>query len=185
MRCYAQLMQLMQRLILLLLALFAAGCGRYYDIGYAESPRNGSFAFLDVGSRFRPAGIVVTGDAPPPSPVYVSNVYYVNGASPAPVPPRSPRDVARARTELPSFDAAAARARLGAADLSACGGSSRGWGHAKITFNPDGAISKVVIDEPKGLSDETVSCIGRELGRVTVPPFSGSYITMGTSFHFR
>lgn len=115
-------------------------------------------------------------------PVYVREVVYVNGPAPAPLPASS-RD--RVTTDTPAgFDAKAARAELSRVDLSACrdAGAPRGYGHAKVTFNPDGRASKVVVDTPAGLSDAAVKCVGDRLGMVTVPTYEGSLVTMGSTW---
>lgn len=112
-------------------------------------------------------------------PVYVQPVVYVN----APPQPASPRD--RVTNEAPvGFDAKSARTALSSVDLSACreAGAPRGYGHAKVTFNPDGRASKVVVDTPGGLSDPAVKCIGDRLGTVTVPEYEGSLVTVGSTW---
>lgn len=85
-----------------------------------------------------------------------------------------------------SFDAKGARAALGAVAVSACRaeGAPRGYGHAKVTFNPDGKASKVVVDTPDGLSSSavTVKCIGDRLGAVVVPQYAGNLVTVGTTW---
>jgi hypothetical protein len=177
------------RILLLVSTLASAGCGRFYDIGHAENPRNGTFAFVDI-RRTPPytAGLVFTEAPAPPKPVYVSNVYYVNGAGPAPLPPRSRRDVVEeSDADLPSFDPQAARAALTRVDVAGCreAGAPVGWGHAKVTFSPDGTASKVVIDEPSGLSPSAVQCLGSRVGAVKLTRFKGSLVTMGTTFHVR
>ncbi len=176
------------RILLVALTLGSAGCGRFYDIGHAENPRNGTFAFVSVRRTPRyTAGLLFTEDPAPTPPAYVSNVYYVNGGGPAPLPRASRRDVVRDEPELPSFDPQAARAAVSRVDVSACraAGAPAGWGHAKVTFNPDGTASKVVLDEPSGLSASAVQCIGSRVGAVTLPRFKGSLVTMGTTFHVR
>ena len=84
----------------------------------------------------------------------------------------------------PAFDAKTARNALAGVELAACraAGAPRGFGHAKATVNPSGDISKVVIDEPAGMSVGAVKCIGDAIGRVTVPEFSGSFVTVGTTY---
>ncbi len=113
----------------------------------------------------------------------VERVVYINYAdSPAPLP-ASPRDRAIGAPG-PTFDAKAARAALSNVDLSACrdAGAPRGYGHANVTFNPDGRASKVVIDTPAGLSDGAVTCVGDRLGMVTVPTYDGSLVTVGSTW---
>lgn len=116
-----------------------------------------------------------------PEPVVYSNVY-VYGQPPAPGPNR---ENSPATTDLPPFDPHAARAALNEIDVTACQetGAPHGFGHAKVVFNPDGRISKVVVDEPSGLSQQAAKCIGDRLGTATVPPFKGGFIAMGTTFH--
>lgn len=116
-------------------------------------------------------------------PIYVQQVVYVNGPAPAPLP-ASPRD--RVASEAPpvGFDAKAARAALSSVDLTECraAGAPRGYGHAKVTFNPDGRASKVVVDTPSGLSEPAVKCVGDRLGTVTVPEYEGSLVTVGSTW---
>jgi hypothetical protein len=114
-----------------------------------------------------------------PEPLYYQPVVYVNVAP----QPASAKD--RVTTnDTQTFDAKGARAALGAVDLAACraDGAPRGYGHAKVTFNPDGKASKVVVDTPDGLSASAVKCIGDRLGAVTVPEYEGSYVTVGTTW---
>ncbi len=84
----------------------------------------------------------------------------------------------------PSFDALRARNELAQVDLTKCRetGAPRGFGHAKVTFNPSGDISKVVIDEPAQMPASAAKCIGDEIGRSTIPVFSGSLVTVGTTW---
>ena len=58
----------------------------------------------------------------------------------------------------------------------------RGYGHAKVTFNPDGKASKVVVDTPDGLSSSAVKCVGDRLGAATVPEYRGNLVTVGTTW---
>jgi hypothetical protein len=104
---------------------------------------------------------------------YVVNPQVAFEAPPPPAPPGPP-----------SFDAKAARNALAAVDLAECrtAGAPRGYGHAKATVNPSGDISKVVIEEPAGMPPAATRCIGNAIGRVTVPEFSGSFVTVGTTF---
>jgi hypothetical protein len=82
------------------------------------------------------------------------------------------------------FDAKAARNALADVELDACraAGAPRGYGHAKATINPSGDISKVIIDEPAGMPVAAAKCIGDAIGRVTVPEFTGSFVTVGTTY---
>jgi hypothetical protein len=117
-------------------------------------------------------------------PVYVQQVVYVNGAQPAPLP-ASPRDrVITNEGAIPGFDAKRARIALGSVDLSSCRvvGAPRGYGHATVTFNPDGGASKVIVDTPSGLGDLAVKCIGDRLGAVRVPEYKGNLVSVGTTW---
>lgn len=165
----------------LLLVVSATGCApavyhhHHSDVGVAiVAGAMAGVAVAELASR----------PPPPPEPEpRVTNVYYVYGPPPPPLP-RSPRDVVADDRELPSFDPVAARAALNAVDVSACraAGAPSGLGHARIVVNPDGRISKVVIDEPAGLPSAAAKCIGDTIGAATVAPFRGSMITMGTTF---
>jgi hypothetical protein len=112
---------------------------------------------------------------------YHRRVVYVR-ARPAQPPPVVQRSVEN--PDSPPFDATTARGLLSSVDVSACrdAGQPETYGHAKVTFDPDGHITKVVVDEPRGLSPATVSCVGSRLGMVTVPVFRGSSVTMGTTY---
>lgn len=88
------------------------------------------------------------------------------------IPPPPPFDAKRARTALAEIDVARCREV----------GAPRGYGHARVTFNPAGDISKVVVDEPSTLSAPAVRCVGEAIGRATVPEFSGSLVTVGTTW---
>jgi len=83
-----------------------------------------------------------------------------------------------------AFDPDAARTSLHAVDLSACRADGAGGdGHARVTFSPTGDIGSVVIDAPRGLGPEAVTCIGSRLGTAHVPAFDGSAITAGIGYH--
>lgn len=92
----------------------------------------------------------------------------------APAPPPPP----------PSFDALRARQELAQVELAKCreSGAPRGYGHAKVTFNPSGDISKVVIDEPAAMAGPAAKCIGDAIGKTTIPVFNGSLVTVGTTY---
>jgi hypothetical protein len=106
-------------------------------------------------------------------------IYVINPQPVAYEPPPAPPLPA-----APPFDANAARNALAAVDLAGCreAGAPRGYGHAKATVNPSGDISKVVVEEPAGMPPAAVRCVGEAVGRVTVPEFSGSFVTVGTTF---
>jgi hypothetical protein len=130
----------------------------------------------------------------PPEPVVVHEreVVYVHDpplpAPPPPPPPASTRDVppspldmartAEARTVL------SARRGLAEADTTVCRhhGAPRGYGHASVTFGNDGRVQRVVIDQPPGLPQEAVKCLGDALSSARSIPFSGAPITIGTTW---
>jgi hypothetical protein len=119
--------------------------------------------------------------------VHEREIVYVQ-APPAEVyvPPPSPRDTAPAEPSV-GVDAAAARGALGQADVAGCKarGLPGGYGHAKVTFGPDGHAIKVLIDAPANLGPDTVACVGDKLGAVAVPPFDGAPVTVGTTWYAR
>ena len=170
-------------LLVFVIALLAAGCGRYYDIGHADGAR-GQFAIITppatIGNIWYRGGIHC-GDCPartsePSSETWASPDVGAPGNS----LPRSKKDRV-SEAERTAFDPVKARAALAAVDLSACK-DARGHGHATITINPDGVISKIAIDSPKGLSPSSIECIGAHLAAANVAPFEGSLVTMGTSY---
>jgi hypothetical protein len=121
------------------------------------------------------------------APTTYYNVVYVN-STPDPVTPPSARDrVQVQRTKLAPFAPSAARSALAKVDVDECRslGAPRAYGHAVVTFNPDGHASKVVVDTPSGLPDEAVKCIGDRLGAVRVAEFDGSLVTVGTTWFVR
>ncbi len=118
--------------------------------------------------------VVVYQNAPP---VYVVSQPQRPAAPPPPPAPAPP----------PAFDAAAARAALDAIELGSCHaeGAPLGYGHARVTFSPDGTVRHVAIDSPSGLNDAAVRCIGAALGTATVPPFAGPAAAVPTPFYVR
>lgn len=177
--------------LLLVAAVFASGCyagprrGVYVGSHHHHHHRSdgADVAFAAVG-LVAAAAILASSEREhrEPERIYYQPVYYVNGP-PAPPTPASAKDRVT-NDETRSFDAKSARAALGAVDLAACRaeGAPRGYGHAKVTFNPDGKASKVVVDTPDGLSQSAVNCIGDRLGAVAVPEYEGSYVTVGTTW---
>jgi len=148
-----------------------SGCGRHY-YGY-----HGHGHYERV--------VIVTKRPPRGQRVYVDHrVYYTtnnyNNAAPPPVA-TPPRPVAN---DAPPFDSNAARTQFNDIDVTSCrdAGTASGFGHANVTFSPDGRVTKVLVDEPRGLSTEAVSCVGSRLGTVSVSPFRGSAVTMGTTY---
>lgn len=114
---------------------------------------------------------------PPPTAVYVySSPPPVIVAAPAPAAPAPPR-----ADDLPPLDPSATRAAFADVDLSGCN-APRVYGHAKISLNPDGRVSRVVVEDPSDLDPRVAQCIGKKIGQVTVPPFRGGMVVLGTTF---
>ena len=160
-----------------LAAVFATGCyGRASHGGYFATAILAT-AIIDAATHVEQERDVPPEPEPEEAPLYPGK-YVVNPqvAFEAPPPPAPPA--------APTFDARAARNALADVDLASCraAGAPRGYGHAKATVNPSGDISKVVIEEPAGMTPAATRCIGDAIGRVTVPGFSGSFVTVGTTF---
>ena len=181
---------LLSRIVLAgLLAVSVMGCRHslsYSRSGHVHRHDSGAevvFAGLLLGAAI---GAAAASTPPEPEPQYYSNVYYVYGPPPAPLP-RSARDNVEQEVALASFDPHAARVALNGIDVSSCreAGAPKGFGHAKVVINPDGKISKVIIDEPAGMATDAAKCVGDRLGTATVPPFKGSLVTMGTTYHVK
>jgi hypothetical protein len=134
-------------------------------------------------------GSVLTTVSTSPQPVpyrepdNITYVYVNNGPVPNPPVPVQIHEPAPADAP-PAFDGRTARQALAKVELSRCrnDGAPRGYGHAEVVFNPSGDISKVTVDQPTGLSEAAVRCIGYELGRTTIPAYTGSRVTVGTTF---
>jgi hypothetical protein len=117
--------------------------------------------------------------------IYEREVVYVTApAPPASVAP-SPRDSAAPSDPPARVDAPGAREALAKAPVASCKdrGVPTGYGHAKVTFAPNGHATKVVIDAPANLAPEAVACVGDKLGAATVPPFDGAPVTVGTTWY--
>jgi hypothetical protein len=149
-----------------------AGCGR---------------GALALGTGMLVGAAIVASQEPPREEVVVYQnappVYVVTQPRPAPAPPPP----APAPAPPAAFDAAAARAALDDTDLGSCKaeGAPLGYGHARVTFAPDGGVSHVAIESPSGLSGSAVRCIGAALGTATVPPFGGPASAVPTPFWVR
>lgn len=117
-----------------------------------------------------------------------TTIVYVNSAPLGPhvYLPASARDRTPKDDRLPPLDPHVARAALSAVDLSSCrdaGVPAGAQGHAVVTLNPSGDISKVVVDQPRGLSPDAVECIGHAIGGARIAPFRGSLVTIGTTWY--
>jgi predicted Zn finger-like uncharacterized protein len=82
------------------------------------------------------------------------------------------------------FDRGAAAAALGAVNLSSCKkeGGPTGSGHVKVTFQPNGTVSTVEVDQPPFQGTSVGGCIAGKYRGVKIPPFSGSPVGVGKSF---
>jgi len=93
------------------------------------------------------------------------------------------KPVVPAAPSLKPFDAQAAGRALGAVDLRACGRTSGpGAGHVKVTLDPSGAVTDVVIDSSELAGDGSDRCVVLAFRRVKVAPFAGSAVTVGKRF---
>jgi hypothetical protein len=83
-----------------------------------------------------------------------------------------------------AFDSAAAARGLAAVDLRRCGRADApsAAGHARVTFQPTGAVSDVVIDTPELVATVTGRCVSEAYRRVKVAPFAGAALTVGKRF---
>lgn len=115
---------------------------------------------------------------PPPPPEYVA-VYMAPPPQAAPSPP-----AATAAPPRVLFDEGAAMVSVHGIDLNECvaRGVPTGYGHARLTFSTDGAVTQVTVDKPAGLSTDAVACLGDKLGHADAPRFDGSPVTMGVGF---
>jgi hypothetical protein len=105
----------------------------------------------------------------------------------APPLPASPRDRIANAPAVVRFDATQARATLAGADLSSCREQEapRGYGHAVVTYSEAGFATKVVIDDPAGLSPTAVRCVGEKLGAQTVAAFAGPATEVGVTWFIK
>ncbi len=98
----------------------------------------------------------------------------------APLPPRPPPPPSTYRP----LDPAAPHAALAERKVVDCApwGLPRGYGHATVTFAPDGTVSSVALDAPQGVSERAAACVRDELATAKIPPFSGGAVTAGTTW---
>lgn len=163
------------------IALGALGCDRGGGAAFATGAVVGIAALSALSATDPPRPATVVYVHPPPAQSYGQTygrppsrtvIYFDAPAS---------SDAAPVLGEPGTFDATATRVALGEVDVTPCGGPA-GYGHAQVTMNPDGHISRVLIEDPEDLDPRTAQCIGRKLGQITVPPFRGSMVVVGTSF---
>lgn len=144
---------------------------------HAHAPSDGEVIGFGVGMLVE--AVVASRQMPRPEP---RTVYVVTG--PMPVSPPSLRDRIPIDDGPPTFDPVLARKTLAAVDVTDCTPRDAGprYGHATVAFSPEGFVTKVLIDQPRVLDAAAVQCVGEHLGRVTVHPFRGSRVVVGTVF---
>ena len=64
-------------------------------------------------------------------------------------------------------------------------GALIGWGRARLTFEPSGAVRDVVLESTADLSDTAIECLRHELSAVSASRFEGAPITIGASYFVR
>ncbi|MFO0639072.1 MAG: hypothetical protein U0183_07660 [Polyangiaceae bacterium] len=86
--------------------------------------------------------------------------------------------------EGPTFDKSAASASLASVDLVKCkvSGGPRGEGHVQVTFAPQGAVAKVLVDKGPYVRSPVERCIVAAYQKAHVPAFSGEAVTVGKAF---
>jgi hypothetical protein len=136
--------------------------------------RGGGAAF---GFGMVTGAVLVACEAPYPERVVVVQeppVLLAVGAPPAMDPPREPR----------RFDATAAKVALERANLAECQaqGLPSGYVHLHATFARTGAVTKVVVDAPSGLSPDAVACVGHAVAEIAIPPYEGDGVSLGVSW---
>ena len=84
-----------------------------------------------------------------------------------------------------AFDPGAVAGVLGTVDLKPCGraGGFHGQGHMKVTFEPDGHVSKVEVDSPASAQKTAAAaCVVKAYSAAHVPGFDGHAVTVGKNF---
>lgn len=182
--------------LLLLLALASTGCfgGARYRGRFVSSPATSvDLAIFTAAAIFTVADIATRehGCRRCEEPPHVTNITVNTYAPQAPqnaalVPPPARGGVEPQGTGSIGPSAHDARSALSRVDVSRCRaeGAPRGYGHANVTFDRAGHVSKVVVDRPANLSDAAVACLGRELGGARLGA-SKVDLTVGTTFFVR
>jgi hypothetical protein len=82
------------------------------------------------------------------------------------------------------LDRGALMGALGAVNLSSCKkpDGPTGPGHVKVTFQPNGTVSAVEVDQPPFSGTAVGGCIAQKYRGVKIPAFSGAAVTFGKSF---
>jgi predicted Zn finger-like uncharacterized protein len=94
----------------------------------------------------------------------------------------APAPAAASAPTAPPFDSAGAARALAAVDLRACALAGTNAAHARVTFQPTGAVSDVVVDTPEIAGTPAERCLVAAVGRVKIAAFSGSAVTVGKRF---
>lgn len=83
-----------------------------------------------------------------------------------------------------ALDRDAAAKVLAAVELAKCKvpNAPRGRGHAKITFEPNGAASGVLVDSGPMVGTPVAKCIASQYGKARVPAFDGAAVSLGKTF---
>jgi predicted Zn finger-like uncharacterized protein len=97
---------------------------------------------------------------------------------------RSVGAACRAADGPAAFDGATAARALSTVSLRACSnaGGPTGAGHARVTFQPGGTVSDVVVDTSELSGTATERCVAQAYRRVKVAAFSGPALTVGKRF---
>jgi hypothetical protein len=148
--------------------------------------------------------VACNGSAPPPeAPIVVA----VTDAGPAPIAstpeptPQPPPDEPVAEAAAPdpfvqpgapvptmtagtAFDRGAAARGLSGVNVQQCkrAGGPVGSGHVKVTFDPSGVVSAVIVDSGPYPGTPVGTCVAAAFRRVRVPGFTGAPVNVGKSF---
>jgi hypothetical protein len=84
---------------------------------------------------------------------------------------------------LGSFDRAAAASSLGAINVQHCGSSGQvGTGHATVTFNAQGRVSNVIVDDANFAGSPAGRCVQAAFFSARAPAFNAQSASIGKSF---
>lgn len=158
----------------------APSYGRHYHYGHHHhhSHRVSTGGALAVGLI---AGVAIASLAHEPEPPPPPTAVYVYSSPPPVIVAAPAHRVDPAPADLPPLDPTATRNAFADVDFAGCN-APKIYGHAKITLNPDGRVSRVVVEDPADLDPGVAQCIGQRIGKVSVPPFRGGMVVLGTTF---
>ena len=154
-------------------ALMGCGGGRGHHGGGADFP-TGAVATAVIAA----AEVAAYAASPRPVPDPDPDPDPYIGSQPGPPPPLV------INSAHPNFEPVPALAAIDALDFASChsSGTLIGWNHARLTFQRDGAVSRVQIDWTPGMPPAAVECLRAQLASVSVPPFEGPPVTIGAAF---